>query len=72
MFSREFAFCLFINHLYLPVYISLQEEPEARWPSALDYVSESPGSDPAGVIVLCSWARHFALIIACFHLTGTL
>ena len=72
MFSREFAFCLFINHLYLPVYISLQEEPEARWPSALDYVSESPSSDSAGVIVLCSWARHFALIIACFHLTGTL
>ena len=39
MFSREFAFCLFIDHAYIPTYISLQEEPEARWPSALDYVS---------------------------------
>ena len=39
MFSREFAFCLFINHAYIPTYISLQEEPEARWPSALNYVS---------------------------------
>ena len=38
----------------------------------ITYRELCPGSDPAGVIVLCSWARHFALIIACFHLTGTL
>ena len=69
MFSREFAVCLFINHAYIPTYISLQEEPEVRW---ITYRELSPGSDPAGVIVLCSWVRHFALITACFHLTGTL
>ena len=69
MFFREFAVCLFINHAYIPTYISLQEEPEVRW---ITYRELSPGSDPAGVIVLCSWVRHFALITACFHLTGTL
>ena len=30
----------------------------------LDSGSRSPGSGPGRVIVLCSWARHFALIVS--------
>jgi len=32
--------------------------------SALDSKVSSPGSSPAGDIVLCTWARHFSLIKA--------
>ena len=31
--------------------------------SALDSGSRGPGSSPGRVIVLCSWARHFALTV---------
>ena len=31
--------------------------------SALDSGSSSAGSSPGWVIVLCSWARHFTLIV---------
>ena len=31
--------------------------------SALDSDASGPGSSPAGDIVLCSWARHFTLIV---------
>ena len=32
--------------------------------SALDSRSKGPDSSPGRVIVLCSWARHFTLIVA--------
>ena len=31
--------------------------------SALDSRASGPGSSPAGDIVLCSWARHFTLMV---------
>ncbi len=39
---------------------------EARCPnlSAPDYGSSGPGSRPVRGAALCSWARHFALIVA--------
>ena len=31
--------------------------------TVLDTGSRGPGSSPAGVIVLCSWARHYTLTV---------